>query len=234
MLWYKAWLETRTRFWISLVGVTGLCSYSVYGPDNHAAKLEFYYFDVLHSGHQTLMLAWLVAMTLLMMGGLVQESAVGESSFTLALPVSRTRLMAVRICTGLIQAAAMAAVAWAGMFAVLVFTSPARPLAQIWFYAVLLLGGGIVFAGVAVLVSSLVGGQYTAPMVSLGILAVCADAPTVLDFLNPLRFMSGRAYTGPSHMLAGPLPWAHVIANVCVAAAFIYISVQVVRRRDFS
>ncbi len=27
MLWYKAWLETRSRFLISLIGMVALCSF---------------------------------------------------------------------------------------------------------------------------------------------------------------------------------------------------------------
>jgi hypothetical protein len=33
MLWYKAWLETRTRFLIALLGITVLCSLMVYEND---------------------------------------------------------------------------------------------------------------------------------------------------------------------------------------------------------
>src|SRR5580698_6821539 len=102
MLWYKVWLETRARFLISLAGITALCAYRVYDLAHGAdagAQISYYYF-VLHSGQQLLQLMWLVAITLLMMGGLLQEKANGTAAFTLALPVSRTRLMNVRICAG--------------------------------------------------------------------------------------------------------------------------------------
>src|SRR6266496_1216778 len=102
MLWYKAWLETRSRFLISLAGIVVLCSYIVYHGDREAlpsTKLSYYY-HVLHGGHVALCTMWVAAVTLLMMGGLLREKAVGASSFTLSLPVSRRQLMAVRICVG--------------------------------------------------------------------------------------------------------------------------------------
>ena len=36
MLWYKAWLETRSRFLISLIGMVALCSVFVLHGDRNA------------------------------------------------------------------------------------------------------------------------------------------------------------------------------------------------------
>ncbi len=99
MLWYKVWLETRARFLICLAGTTALCAYRVYDLAHGAdagVKISYYYF-IIRSGQQLLQLMWLVSVTLLMMGGLLQEKANGSAAFTLALPVSRTRLTSVRI-----------------------------------------------------------------------------------------------------------------------------------------
>lgn len=235
MLWYKAWLETRSRFLIALVVTTGLCVYRVYDLDRGAmpwSKIDYYYF-ALRSGHQLLTVTWTVAMTLLMMGGLLQEKGAGVSALTLVLPVSRRRLMGVRICAGLVESAVLAVIPWIAMFVVAALTGQVRSFRQVGFYLVLLAGGGAVFAGVATLVSSLIEGTYTAPMVSLGIVIACGNAPKSLDYLNPLDFMGGRNYIGPSSMLMGPVPWVQFAANVCVAAFLILLSVKVIERRDF-
>lgn len=235
MLWYKAWLETRTRFLIALAGITGLCSYRVYDLDKSAApwtKANYYYF-VLHSGQELLSVMWIVAVTLLLMGGLLREKAAGVSSFTLALPVSRMRLMSVRICLGLIQALTLIAVPWMAMFAIAVHTGLARSITQVCFYGILLAGGGAVLAGAAALVSSLVESEYLAPMLSFGFALACANAPKSLDFLNPLEFIGGRDYLGSSNMLIGPVPWARLAANGCIAALLIAVSVIAVQKRDF-
>jgi len=61
---------------------------------------------------------WIVAATLLTMGGLLRERAVGASNLTLALPVSRARLMGVRIAAILRQAQVPILVPWTAMFAI--------------------------------------------------------------------------------------------------------------------
>ena len=78
MLWFKAWMETRARFLISLFGIVAVCSYSVFHGDREApsyTKTDYYY-AVLHFGHSLLATMWMVAVTLLMMGGLLREKAV--------------------------------------------------------------------------------------------------------------------------------------------------------------
>ena len=158
MLWYKAWLETRARFLISLLGIAGLCTFVVYHGDQGAmpyTKVNYYYF-VLNGGHNMLCMMWAMAVTLLMMGGLLREKAIGTASFTLSLPRGRAHLMGVRICVGLIEALALAIVPWSAMFLTAILTGKANSISQAWFHLVLLVGGGLVFFGMALLVSSLV------------------------------------------------------------------------------
>jgi ABC-type transport system involved in multi-copper enzyme maturation permease subunit len=198
MLWYKAWLETRSRFLISLIGIVVLCSLFVFHWDRNALYYEKadYYYNGLATGHSMLVLMWVLAITLIMMGGLLREKAAGSSAFTLALPVSRTRLMTVRIGMGLIQAVTLAIVPWIAMFSIGCIFGKAYPISQAVFYLVLLLGGGLLFFAMAVLASSLVGGEYTAPLVSFGTVIVTAVAlgSDSLRPFNPWRFMTGGEY----------------------------------------
>jgi ABC-2 type transport system permease protein len=109
----------------------------------------------------------------------------------------------------------------------------APSLAQVGFYAVLLVGGGAVFAALALLVSSLVEGQYTAPIVSFGVVLACFNAPRLFKLLNPLDFISGNDYLGASLRLVGPIPWARLAANLVAAAILIVLSVKIIQARDF-
>ena len=237
MLWYKAWLETRARFLIALAGTTALCVYRVYEGTRDAPAWTLmglnYYYLVLRNGQGLLQLIWLVSVTLLMMGGLLQEKANGSAPFTLAMPVSRTRMMTVRISTGLLEAALLIIVPWAAMYGMFCFTGPARSIGQVLFYVVVMAGGGAVFAGTSMLISSLVEGAYTAPTISAGIVLLCANAPRSLSFMNPVAFMGGQEYLGPGNLATGPMPWGHVAAYMSVAALMIVASVKVIERRDF-
>ena len=54
MLWYKAWLETRSRFLISLAGIAAVCCLWVFLQDRHTPPyipIRYYYF-VLYSGYR--------------------------------------------------------------------------------------------------------------------------------------------------------------------------------------
>ena len=238
MLWYKAWLETRSRFLISLIGMVALCSVLVlHGDRNVAYEVSSDYYNfVLFEGHQILVMMWTLAVTLTMMGGLLREKATGSSSFTLALPVSRRRLMVVRICTGLAQAFMLAIVPWVAMFSVSSIFGKTHSFSQAGCYLVLLLGGGLLFFAVAVLVSSVISGEYTAPAVSFGAVIVTAVAlsSSALRRYSPWEFMTGARYRiEQTNLLSLPIPWLQAAIYMFVAGLLLAISVRAIQRREF-
>jgi len=235
MLWYKAWLETRSRFLVSLVGMVALPSYWVFHEDGLGTRLDWYY-RTLHNGHGLLSAMWVLAVILLMMGGLLREKAAGTSSFTLALPVSRAHLMRVRILFGLAQAMTLIIIPWGVMFLVAAATGNANSVSQAFFYVILLAGGGVVFFAVALLVSSVVEGEYTAPAVCFGILFldIVAFENGPLTSYSPWTFLVGTEYFDrASQQLAGPVPWVHFSANVLAAILLIAISIRAIQRTEF-
>jgi ABC-2 type transport system permease protein len=238
MLWYKAWLETRSRFLISLAGMVVLCSVFVLHGDRDAiydVSVDYYNY-VFFAGHEILVMMWAVAVILIMMGGLLREKATGSSAFTLALPVSRTQLMMVRIWMGLAQAIVLAIVPWTAMFAVGSIFGKTHSISQATFYLVLLLGGGLVFFAVAVLISSLISGEYTAPVVSFGAVIVTAVALSGPAFrrYNPWAFMTGSEYLNhQTNLLVPPVPWLQAAIYVLLACLLLALSVRVIRQREF-
>jgi ABC-2 type transport system permease protein len=238
MLWYKAWLETRLRFLLSLVGITALCAWrQVYrGLEAVIPTTPVrYYYGLIHSAGGTLCVLWVAAVTLLAMGGLLRERGTGASSLTLSLPVSRAHLVRVRIAMVCLQALALMIIPWSAMILMIGPGGKPQLLAQAWFHLVLLAGGGSVFVAVPILVSSLVEGEYTAPVISFGIaLAMSLGLGPGLDAWNPAILLTGNEYFDRrAGMLLGPIPWAHVAVSVVVAAVLIGASVQAIRRRDF-
>ena len=238
MLWYKAWLETRSRFLISLIGMVVLCSLFVLHLDRNVVYevTSDYYNYVLFSGHQILVMMWVLAVALIMMGGLLREKATGSSAFTLALPVSRKRLMMVRIGTGLTQALMLAIVPWVAMFSVSSIFGKTRSFSQAAYYLVLLLGGGLLFFAVAVLVSSLISGEYTGPVVSFGAVIATAVALSgaALRPYSPWGFMTGSEYLNrQTNLLSLPIPWLQAGIYMFVAGLLLAISVRAIQRHEF-
>jgi ABC-2 type transport system permease protein len=238
MLFRKVWLETRSRFLISLIVVLALCSLNVFHDERQAEPwtLPPYYFYVLQEGHAVLVLVWSMAITMLMMGGILRERAMGTSNFTLALPVSRVRLMLARVGTGALQALALALIPWGSMYTIAGIWGKDFSMAQAAFHLALLIFGGTAVFAIPVLVSSIISGEYTAPMLSLGILLVVATHLGVekLRPFSPLSFMLGTEYLDlHSNLLVGPFPWLAACGWMLISVLLISIAVWAIKRRDF-
>jgi hypothetical protein len=234
MLWYKTWLETRSRFLIALVGCTVLCVQLVRTVPRSAAPDEP--FLMLRGVHVALVFVWTMGVTLLFMGGLLRERALASSSFTLSLPVSRFRLMSVRVGMGLVQALALAVFPWIGMLVAAHVAINANSLSLAGFQIFLLLGGGIVFMATSLLVSSLVEGEYTAPIVSFGgtIMLVYALSGKRLSPYSPWTFMMGmRYFHHQTPLVVQPIPWIYAGAFLAIAALVTLVSIKVIQQRDF-
>ncbi|MDE3136303.1 MAG: hypothetical protein KGL59_07000 [Acidobacteriota bacterium] len=241
MLWYKSWLETRTRFFIALLGISALCLIRVYiGEIDVFTRLPLLrtveYRTVLDEGHSMLCFLWMMGVILLTMGGLLREKATGAAPFTLALPVGRPRLLGTRIGMCLAEAVVLAIVPWIVMFLTASVFGEAVSLDQAGFLLALLLSGGMVFFGVALLVSSLVEGEYTAPMVSFGVVfaGLMALNSMSLDKYSPMHFASGGGlidrHTG---LVVGPIPWVHAVEWILLTVFLVAISLFAIQCHEF-
>ena len=235
MLWYKAWLESRVRFVIALMLCVAFCSELIISlPRAGSGKVDLV---GLHGVHYALVFVWILGVTLLMMGGLLSERAIGSSSFTLSLPVSRLHLMAVRTVVGFIESIVLAAAPWIAM---LILAGPGgevrRYLTQAGVHIFLLVAGGSVLLTTALLLSVVIEGQYTAPIASLGIIILLAYTFGGKDFLaySPISFMTGlRYFNRLTGMLTGAVPWLPALAFIGVGICLFTVSVKILERRDF-
>jgi ABC-2 type transport system permease protein len=249
MLWYKAWLETRLRFAICLLAITVVCLYTVkYGNQMAHPRTTFdFYYLVEHGAYVLIGYLWIAAISFLTAGGLLREKAVGAASFTLALPFSRRRLVGVRVAVCLIEAVALIVIPSIAICIEDSMIGKPYPLSQAWFHILLLASGGTVFFAIALLVASLMEGEFTAPLVSFCVAAWTAfalhDPPLAVrntiwsqasQTYSPFHFMTGIAYFD-SHtgLLRGPIPWVQAGIFVLLATLFIAASVKAIQMRDF-
>jgi len=236
VLWYKSWLETRPRFLTSLVTLTLFSAVFVY----HAQGLirpqwESDLNRLLFVNQQFLVVMWILSVVLLGMGGIIREKAVGTSSLTLALPVSRMRLLISRISVGVLEAMALGVAPWLAVVGVMIAAKKPVLLSQVGSYIVLLIAGGLVFFAMAILVSSLVGGEYTAPALAFGIVllvAIISDA--WLREYSVWRLVTGDLSINRStYLLPQHLPWLGILASLFSALSMMVASAYSVRRHDF-
>jgi len=239
MLWYKAWLETRARFLLCLVGTTAICgAFTIRTQAQALADTPPWYFaSVNFYAHQYLVGMWILSAVVLGMGGLVREGAVGTAAFSLALPVSRRAMAGVRIGCGAAQMALVGVVPWMAIGGSTL--AAGHPLAwdQVARYLVLLLSGGFVYFSVSILVSSLVEGEYTGPTVAMGIVIVSALVPGLVKSWRPFSVIGlmsgGDLLEKQRYLLRDPFPWLAVGVSVMLSAALLWMSLRAVERREF-
>ncbi len=247
MLWYKAWLETRSRFLMSLATLTIFSSIFVHHalyisclstfpcPEEvgHSGWREFHF--LLFVNQQYVVIMWILAVVLLGMGGLVREKALGTSSLTLTLPVSRARLMRVQVAMGIFQAIALGVVPWLAVLIISFRAGMPISVAQVGFYILLLVGGGLIYFAMAVLVSSLVSGEYTAPALTFG--AILLGAMLFDNWLR--RFNVWRLVTGDfsidrgTFLLSKHIPWPGILGSLCAAVLMLLASLITIQRKEF-
>ncbi len=236
MLWYKAWLETRARFLASLATLTlfsGIFVHHAQALVRPEWKTDFY--RLLFVNQQFLVIMWVLSVVLLGMGGIVREKAVGTSSLTLALPVSRAHLLGVRVGMGVLQASALGVVPWVAVFFLSSLAKRPILINQVFSYVLLLVGGGLVYFAMAVLVSSLVAGEYTAPALAFGVVLLGAIVfDSWLRQFNVWRLVTGDfSIDRSTYLLSAHLPWTGILASLSVAVLMLAVSIIVVQEREF-
>lgn len=239
MLWYKFWLESRQRFLLSLTGlVLFSISFAVYTTSRAARPISSkdHYF-LLFIAHQYFVGLWMLVVVLLGMGGILQERATGISQFTLALPVNRRRLVSVRLGLFLVEAIALAAAPWIALVIAAHDRGQPWSIPQALYFDSLLVGGGLAYLGLVFLVSSLIEGVYTAPVVAFGSIAIIQMLCNTVSWLKPFNFLrlaGGYNYVDPSTWLvAKPFPWPEVLISMALLACMFEVSMRATERREF-
>jgi ABC-2 type transport system permease protein len=171
MLAYKAWCESRVRFLVSAAALAWFSAlFVIFRPGvrdaSEMAYAEFIADKIYDGGIRQIFTVFVVVLG---MGGLLQERARGSAGFTLALPVTRTRLIAVRAGIGLAEMGGLALMP----ALVLVVLSPvvhqACPLSVPILSAGWAANGAAIFS-LAFLLSSVLGGAYAALTASMTLL----------------------------------------------------------------
>jgi ABC-type transport system involved in multi-copper enzyme maturation permease subunit len=253
MLWYKSWIETRWRFLIGLALLACSAAGIVLAyPKMRELMAMAPEFDVGgeigrqiresvelardYRGYvwsqwfvKSLPQMWVLFAALLGTGALAQSG--GGTLFTLSLPVSRRRLLAIRAATGLIELFALALVP-ALLIPVL---SPAvgqsYGLGAALVHALCLFVAGSVFFGLAFLLSTVFSDVWRPWLIvlcaALGIGLIDQVVPGAWGY-SIFRVMSAETY-----FRGGGLPWLGLLASAAVSVAAFHAATVNIARRDF-
>jgi hypothetical protein len=254
MLWYKAWLETRWRFLIGLavlmlLAVGSLFNYravmdllplvrtEVSGPlgktISDAVEVQSTYRGYVwwQWVRQNLTQMWTLFAVLLASGGLLSKASGGAALFTLSLPASRNRLLAVRAATVLAELLVLAFVP-SLLFPLF---SPAigqsYSVADALIHSACLFIGGIVLFSLTFLLSTIFDDLWRPLLIACAIAVVLAIGEQTTRGLAPyglFRVMSGEPY-----FRAGEVPWIGLVVSAAASIALLSGAAMNFARRDF-
>jgi ABC-type transport system involved in multi-copper enzyme maturation permease subunit len=255
MLWYKAWLETRWRFLIGLALLILSATGTVFAyprvvgllaadPKVEATGelgrrvIEAIELSSNYRGYvwaqwfrQNLPQMWTLFAVLIGTGGLLSQASGGGALFTLSLPVTRERLLAIRAATGLAELGVLAFVP--SLF--LVMFSPAigqsYSLGDALVQSTCVFVAGTTFFSLAFLLSTVFSDVWR-PALLACLVAVClaVSAEVVRELW---RYSILRVMTAETYFRDGRVPWLGLIASAALSAAMLYAAARNISRQDF-
>ena len=245
MLWHKAWRESQARFLLSALAIVGLCGGFVVFHREGAAGISDqpltyveYIWEIVYRGYLCEM--FILFSLLLGFGGLLRERDHGTAGFTLALPISRLRLVSVRAGVGLSEVAGLSLLPGLVILSLSPLVGQSYPWSQALKFAILWASGGAFFFVIGFLASSVFYGEFTAlgaGFLGLILYSVIADLPGLEQYsLDIHDIMSGKGmpYFQPhGALLVGPLPWMALAGIVVISLGLIGLAYRITERRDF-
>jgi hypothetical protein len=255
MLWYKSWLETRWRFVIGLaLLVLSAAGAVIFYPKamelltlvpaievsgelgrriKEGAELMRDYRGYVWSQwlRQSMTNMLTLFAVLLGTGGLLAQTSGGGALFTLALPVSRDRLLGVRAATGLAELLALAVIPPL----LLPLLSPAvgqtYGIGDALIHGACLFFASAVFFSLAFLLSTIFSDVWRPALLALCVASVLALSEPFVPELS--RYGIFHLMTGEGYFRGGGLPWLGLLASAAVSAAMVYAAARNIARQDF-
>lgn len=261
MLWYKSWLETRLRFLIGLsLLMLSACVVVLYYPEvmrlmpmagtidtsgeigrrikegvELARDFRGYVWSQWFSQNVTQM-GTLFAV-LLGSGSPVSQ---GSAQFTLSLPASRDRLLAVRAATGLAEWLVLAIVPSLLIPLLAPAVGQSYGLANGLIHGLCMFVAGAVFFSLAFLLSTMFSDLWRPLLIACSVavvLGLCELAITVGAFGREVgglsRYSLFGLMNGETYFRGGGLPWPGLVASTAVSVAMLYAATRNFARQDF-
>ena len=240
MLCYKAWLESKGRFFYTLIGMVLLCglfvlSYESWRLDPARTNFRGFVWQALyfHSFHA----AWVFSTLFLALGGLRSEQYEGTVLFTLSLPARRWRMLLARAAVCAVEAILTAIIPAMSISAYALLIGRSYPVIQSVEFALLLTAGGMVFFSLGILLSTFPGAGWVPIAIGVPIIAgiyTGTRSSEALRAYNPQDLFSGAAAVhAPAWALGSSLPWSAMGVSFAAAAILLLVSIVITERLEF-
>lgn len=233
MYWYKCWCEVRARVLIGIAAMAAACMFIVYYQ--HAMRFQrdepltyasYIWKAVYNSFGRDLFVILTIALA---SGGLLQERALQTVGFTMALPVSRRRAIAVRAAVGYLGVVAMSVTPAVVIPLMSPYVGVEYAAAQAMKFSVLFACTGAAIYGVAYLAAYFMEGEYSAMLVTVPTLMLYVallqlpwlNRVPMLDIFHVMNGEDMPFLNESQHLITGPLPWSALGVMLCVAGCLV-------------
>lgn len=246
MLFYKSWLETRSRFLWCLSLTLASVSHTVFTAPSVVRSIHQqvpwvevsftrYLWTSVYAG--SLLAAWVALVVMLAMGGLRGEQSSGALAFTLSLPVRRSGSLVTQAAVGFAESIAFAFLPAFLIPGLSSLAGEVFSLSQALQHAILLAGAGELLYGWAFLVSQMTQGRFGSLAVSLssiGVFFVLVKKIHALDDFDIFDTMTGiDLLNRHTFLIEGRLPWLSLATTTSLFVGMICISMFLIERHDF-
>lgn len=245
LLSYRYWLESRTRFIISLLLLFAVSWYIISGAENVIKQFitarpnepfpfTKYIWFLLYKGY--LLTLYTFCSFVLGLGGIMQEKQNGSASFTLALPVNRTEIVRAKISIASSEVFALAFLSTFGIVLFAAFYGHHYPWQHALTFGILMTAGGLVFMMLGIFLSLFISRELVLPTTGIAIIGALFFLTKLpaLKMFNLFNLMCGAGYlSNETFLFIRPFNWQGVLACVVVAVFTAIIAEQVVRKKDF-
>jgi ABC-type transport system involved in multi-copper enzyme maturation permease subunit len=251
MLWYKAWRESESRFLISVVTIGCFCLFAVLfhvriqangsslppGLRSHAYSEHIY--QMIYAG--TAKGVFAILAIFMGLGGLVRERDHRTLLFSLALPVRRSRILMMQMAVGLSELAVVSAVPLLVIPAASLLQHEYYPAVEAIHFSILWFCCGTIIFAAAFLLSVVLPGEFTAPVVCF----IALTLQPLLALWGPLQpYRLNILWTmgefGTMHwdaqntlLLTGPLPWQRLLTIMLLAFIILASTCPIAERQDY-
>lgn len=259
-LYYKAWLETRTRFYTAVVVTIAVCAFFTLAHtwiennwqrdliehpeyDNPAWFLRvmrdypFYLYHFVYADF--FQKIWVFLAVLLGVGGLTREAAHGTAGFTLSLPITRTRLFASRALVAVAELFALAVIALIAIVLGSRVMHLPYPIDHGVTHLTILFAAGLVFLAASLCLAEFVEGENTPVVIALGgvgllyfVMQPYIDGAPLDWFAIP--FAVPKLMAGPPDITSiADVAWPGLFASLAAAGLVAFLGVVRTQRSDY-
>jgi ABC-2 type transport system permease protein len=247
----KAWRESRVRFLAIALTLSALCAFAVlFEPyiRQHQVPIALrqrdgsyteYIYNLIYAGTAKGIYALLVIF--LGLGGLQRERAHHTAVFTLSLPVSRLRVVGGQIAVGTMELVILALLPAIVIPSLSALSQHSYPLPVALHFSVLWFFGGWIIFAASFLLSVVISGEYTAPVVcylALVLHTFLAAWHPLAEYRLNLMWIMGEFQTmrwNAAHSLLQPPPlsWLRMFVFAVSALLLFSAAIRVTDKQDF-